>query len=469
MVLPKRCHLMIVGLWLVFMMVITQQNVLAGDLEKSPPSFQFDGRSAVFVDFQSVDLALTFDVGTSKAMGHARVVFEVAEVGLPVFDMIPDAMDIKLNGVSLAPSDLIATKDPDKQTNLRILKSRALPVGRHTMEINYALSQEVFFDQESVAAGFFMSDLVDRQYWEQYAPSNFEFDQYSQVVDLKVTGSAQAHEIFANGTVKVVAFNQWQIVYPPYFTTSSFYFHLVKAGRFFAQRSIFAGVDADIPLTVYGMSATNVSTAMTALRGYLEELEAAYGAFAHASFTAYITETDGGMEYCGATVTSLRALGHETTHSWFARGVMPANGNAGWIDEAIASWRDYGYPRSQNSNRTPKMLGGFSPYRRWTTRDAYSYGAGLISDLDAGAAEANGFGMRSVIRDLYEKFKRQVVMVSLFQQHLEASLGSSMQEFFDRYIYGKNLDHVDTREAIGEQGWGRHPRPFTKGEWIRLR
>ena len=56
---------------------------------------------------------------------------------------------------------------------------------------------------------------------------------------------------------------------------------------------------------------------------FLAELEADYGAYTHDSMTVYIAGR-GGMEHCGATITSMSALGHEITHSWFARGVMPA-------------------------------------------------------------------------------------------------------------------------------------------------
>ena len=69
----------------------------------------------------------------------------------------------------------------------------------------------------------------------------------------------------------------------------------------------------------------------------------------------------GGMEHCGATITSMSALAHEITHSWFARGVMPANGNAGWIDEGTARWRDRGYPTAKGfSVRQPVNLSNYS-------------------------------------------------------------------------------------------------------------
>ena len=97
----------------------------------------------------------------------------------------------------------------------------------------------------------------------------------------------------------------------------------------------------------------------------------------------YATASGGGMEYCGATMSSMRALGHELFHSYFARGVMPANGNAGWIDEAMAVFRDRGYPSaSEPPSGSSVNLGGYSLYRRTTTYSAYTLGADLIGHMN---------------------------------------------------------------------------------------
>jgi hypothetical protein len=211
---------------------------------------------------------------------------------------------------------------------------------------------------------------------------------------------------------------------------------------------------------------------MTNLKKYLAELEGTYGAFAHSTFTAYITDSGGGMEYCGATVTSLGALGHETTHSWFARGMMPANGNAGWIDEAIASWRDDGYPRGNGAPRAPRILGGFSPYRRFTTMDAYSYGADLMADFDGMLANTSLGGLKNMLKETFAGFRRQTITVQMFQTRLEQSLGRSMQQFFDKYVYGNNiLNRIPgaSPEPGYDVDWSRHPRPYTKEEMREIR
>ena len=211
-----------------FLVAVEQAQLLAGDLDKAPPGFQYNEQKAVFVDFKNVDLKLTFDVTTSRAVGRAVIQFEVAETGMPIFDLIPNPKDIKLNGVGIEPSAVVATQDPHKQSMLRIVSTVVDPGVQHDLELSYDISNEVTFTGETVAAGFFMSDLSDRQYWEQYGPTNYEFDQYAQSIDVEIMGANKSHEIIANGSVSQVSASHWHIEYPAYYTSSSFYFHLAR-------------------------------------------------------------------------------------------------------------------------------------------------------------------------------------------------------------------------------------------------
>jgi hypothetical protein len=447
-------------------------NLIAGDLDKAPPKFSYETRNAVFADFSNVQLNLVFDAATGKTAGSATVNFSVAHEGMPIFDLIPKPTRVELDGADVPLGSVFLLKDPDRQSILRAVGVDVSAGQNHVLEIEYQLADEVSYSDGAVAAGFFMSDLTDREYWEQYAPTNYEYDQYQQTVNVEVVGTDRAHELFVNGVVTDLGFNRWQVQYPSYFTSSSFYFHMAAKGRFAVERSTYAGINGVIPLTVYSESQSNVTRGMANLKRYLAELEGTYGAFAHASFTAYITDTGGGMEYCGATITSLGALGHETTHSWFARGVMPANGNAGWIDEAIASWRDDGYPRGNGTVGTPRVLGGFSPYKRYTTRDAYSYGAELMADFDAMLASTRFAGLRNMLKEFFGGFKRQTITTPIFQAQMERALGQNMQQFFDRNVYGKGL--LTRLPGVGvpegwDVDWSSHPRPYTREEWLELR
>ena len=141
------------------------------------------------------------------------------------------------------------------------------------------------------------------------------------------------------------------------------YFHISEKGRFAIERSVYKGLEKDIPVVSYTEKRKTAQEAMQRTLEFLAELEADYGAYTHDSMTVYIAGK-GGMEHCGATITSMSALGHEITHSWFARGVMPANGNAGWIDEGTARWRDNGYPTAKGfTTRTPVNLSSYSPFK----------------------------------------------------------------------------------------------------------
>ena len=75
---------------------------------------------------------------------------------------------------------------------------------------------------------------------------------------------------------------------------------------------------------------------------YINVLESNFGPFPHDSVTIFAKPGAGrgGMEYAGATATTLGSLRHELNHSYFARSAVPVNGNAGWIDEAIAEWEE---------------------------------------------------------------------------------------------------------------------------------
>jgi hypothetical protein len=448
-------------------------TAFAHQLDKAPPSFGYRESQVVAVDIASVEIEYTFDVSSSRATAHAVVTFDADETGYPLIDLVPSPTSVMLNDLALTTSDYPVISAPTGVTSVRVLRSIVDAGTRNVLEVDYALgSNAVTFTSGKVRAGFFMSDLSNRQYFEQYGPANYEFDQVDYKFKVKVVGTQTAHEIFTNGLLTEDAAGEWSIDFPDYFTTSSIYFHLTEAGRYNVQRYVYDGVGAQIPVTVYSTSSSSTRNAVSSSQRIMTELEGTYGAFAHERLVIYITPSGGGMEYGGATMTSSGALGHELTHSWFARGVMPTNANSGWIDEAIASWRDNGYPRASSApNRSPVNLGGFSPYRRHTTQAAYSSGAKLISEFDRMFASQGG--MKAVLRTLFTESQRQTITVQYFKNFLETTTGQDLNSIFNRYVYGlSSLDGVTTQTpelvtlaATNDAGLAsNHPRPFTQSE-----
>jgi hypothetical protein len=344
---------------------------------------------------------------------------------------------------------------------------------RNVLEVDYAINNSVTFDGGRVRAGFFMSDLAagGREFFEQYGPANFEYDQVAYKFHVTVTGTNVTHEIFTNGDVTQIGAGEWTVDFPDYFTTSSPFFHLTETNRFAVQRFTYTGLETQIPVTVYSTSQSRTASAVARTKSVMQELEATYGPFAHDKLVAYVTASGGGMEYGGATMTEYGALGHELTHSWFARGVMPSSGNSGWIDEAIASWRDDGYPRANGRpNRSAVNLGGFSPYRRHTTNAAYDEGARLISEFDYMFAD-NG-GMKPVLRSLFAEHKRTTITVDSFKEFLETASGQDLDAVFNRYVLGQTQignDVTVAPERVSSRQPSHHPRPYTPAEQQRYR
>lgn len=447
--------------------VLSSSIAAAGGLEFAPPAFVRGTSQAVPMDIEKIDLSLTFDAAAKKTMGVATVIFHTAEEGQPFFDLVPAITSAKVDGVELALADVPVVAIPTSDTKVRVI-NRVIPAGNdHELQISYDLSEAITFANGVVTAGFFMDDLASggRKFWELYGPANYEFDQFKQVLHLKITNSDKEHRLFTNAAVSNVAANEWLLDFPDYFTTSSFYLHLVAKNRFVERSGIFHGLEGDIPVLAYAATASNADAGLRDMLKVLAENEQTFGAYAHAQALAYVTPTGGGMEHCGATMTSLWALEHEFTHSWFARGVMPANGNAGWIDEAIASWRDDGYIRaSTGPSGAPHNLGGFSPYRRHTTDAAYTTGRDLIGAFDKQFetfSHEGQMGMRGILRMLFQERKRTTISVDFFKSFIERVTGTDLTSTFNKYVFGQGAA-VDEKAKAPKSS--HHPRPYTKAE-----
>jgi hypothetical protein len=457
----------------------------AGEIDHAPPPFAVGGKNAVPIDFLEASLEIVIDIAAQTALGRSTVRFHQRQPGCPLLDMEPDPVSLILDGQALSPSQLAIVTPPGNQAALRVLDVER-EAGPGNLIIEYPLTaRNLAFGEGGVRLGFFMTDLGTRGYLERYAPANLEFDQTPVRIEIRLAGATAPHRLFSNGAVSATGDNSWTILFPAYFTSSSFFLHLTDRPVEVLTQD-YAGLERAIPVTVYGDDAESVSDAMAQTLGFLAELEGTYGAYAHAAVLVYVVQslTPGvaGMEYCGATMTMIDALGHELTHSWFARGVMPADGNAGWIDEAIARWRDNGYPRQQPApNRPPRQLSGFSPYHRHTPRDSYTFGSLLLSELDFLFASRGG--LRPILSRLYRQFRRQLLTTPAFQEFLEQEGGVDLERTFARFVYGRLEPPVvppverpepspeerilalnEVREAWGITDLAAAPRAFTNEE-----
>lgn len=408
------------------------------NLNQAPENFKKDGSLMVFVDFNTVDVSLVYDITKGSAVATSTITFYQPVEGKPIFDLVPKAMETQINNepVDIKETDLLGT------STVKYI-DRIMSVGMHTLEITNTIEKNVSFQSNYVKSAFWMSDLSDRRYIEQYLPSNLEYDQYKMTIDLQITGTQTDHVLYSNAQVTQLANQHWYLEFRDVYTASSFYMHITRKGLIPELKKDYESIDGRIlPITVY----TDQSTTrfMNLTLEYLKDLEKDYGAFPHDKVVVY-GEGKGGMEHCGATITSLSALGHELIHSYFARGVMPAHGNSGWVDEAIASWFDSDYSNTSRWFLQRSRMAGHSQYKRTTDRDAYSKGKRFLGYLNKVFADEGKKGLKPFLREFFTTRKFKPFKTPEFKAAMEQYYNMDLTKDFDKYIYGaKGVDKSDT-------------------------
>lgn len=421
--------------FLQFMMVFMSFGALAA---QAPKSFPIKEGKAVFIDFKEATYNLNYDLSNQTASVQAKIQFENLEDGMPLFDLVATPTKVLIDGENVTEK-LIYT--PNQETQLRVILKN-LKAGLHDLEVSAPLVNGVRFTETGVSSAFWTSDLSERSFMEAYIPTNLEFDQFKSIYNVEFKNKvAVKQRVFTNGQLTKNSESSYRIEFPEYFNTSSPFFHTAPVGRYPETSFTYKSKDGrDLPVVLYTVNGPEVLEGLKAKTiKVLDELEADYGPFAHPSVTIFNAGA-GGMEYCGATMTDSSALGHELTHSYFARGFMPANGNAGWIDESIASWRDKGYQEISDLGWMSTTMAAHPEYTRITDRAAYSSGARFMGYLNYKFQDKGG--LKTFLAELVEKYKFQPMLTEEFVKHMSDFYGIEMMPTFKKYVYGEGKSNL---------------------------
>jgi hypothetical protein len=432
----------------------------------APPSFTVDGRKVVFGDILKVDSTVVLDVAARKGIVKAVVELEISEKGHPAVELIPRATKVSIDGKDVDPASYRDVRDPANESDLRIIGVELTP-GRHRLELEYDLTKGTRFAGDSVEFIARKSDLSARAMDEQYFPTNLEYDQYPGTITFEIRGTTVKHRVMTNGEASEVD-GKLVVTYPAHYNTASRFLNVINPASFSITEGTYDGVNGPIPITVYTpnnfvdgkypeplggavglpfwQGRRRVLTpdqasdrAMDIAKEALAKHEKDLGPYPHPRLLVRVSG-DGGMEYSGATESSLRALPHELHHQWLARSAQPANGNAGWIDEAAASWHDRGYPSSSQAPGSPRKLSGFPAWHRVTPQAAYSHGASCLAHLDH-VFKPKG-GLRPVLAKFFATYTKQVFTTETFLAFLKEQgqgLTFDFDAFFKAQVYGAGL------------------------------
>jgi hypothetical protein len=402
------------------------------------------------VDVTAIDATLSFDARVRVARAEATMRFTVDDPAAScVFDLRQDIAGAWLDHEPLPAERLARTAD-----GVRVIDTGgSLAAGDHELQLVYDLDVPDVADPlpvgwtsnvPGVVFDLWMSDLHPGRYLESWLPAPLCHDRFQLRIELDLSGSSEAHAVFANG-----AYRHDGVVYPD--TCTSLSPMLVVAPEARVEVIDSGGI------TVCKLAGPEIDldSCHSQIRSYLDHNRETFGDYVFGdTFLAYVWGSARGMEYDGATTSSVGALEHEVFHSWFGRGVKPACANDGWIDEAFTTWYTAGQPRQRqwaepfDWDEPPVLLRPPGAYDRFTPREAYTVGARLF----AGVADVLGGpeGLVEAMAGLYREKAGGFLTTDELEATLSAAVGSShagqVRAAFDRWV------HADRRSPANSEG-----------------
>lgn len=437
-------------------------------IELAPPTFKVGQKTAIFVDFIDAKYTLRYPAdANTKTQVESTITFTNDTSGYPLFDLVPDPTALYLDGEKVTQKliDL-----PGKYSSAMRMVGREVAPGTHTLKITHLRPTTTDFG--GVIDDFFMGDFDDRGLLESYLPANLEFDQVKMHLHIEFAENASQQLIFTNGTVTRNEDGSLDVDYPGYFNNSSIFYHTVTADhqKLLVRQYDYPSIDGRaIPTTLYTLTGEEdtITDGEKTARAAMKELESRFGPFPHPSVTVLLTGAGGGMEYSGATVSSIYALPHELGHSYFGRGIMPANGDVGWLDEALATWSMGPYTPDKLDAKGSNM-GNYSPYYRANNSLGYRHGMNFIEYLDKMLIKQHpkkNITMDTFLKAFTEATAHTTVNNAIFQSALETFHGQNLKTLFDLHVYGTSS--TQTHATI--TAMGSSIDRLTKEQWSEIR
>lgn len=421
------------------------------------------------IDIQNYEWDIHFVPNLKNNNFKAKLTFKAVANGIPYFVMEPSIKSIKLNGVSVKTITLPAPDNHDSHEFIAI-QSPVIADQVYELEIDYIMPRSQF-SWFTNGVGFLtsMTDVTDWHFLNAYAPANFEADQYPMTLKLQIENSdatpVRDHQLFVNGKIVDQSPGKWTVQFPEYYNASSIYLHITANSGIKVNQHVFKGRERDVPITLYSRNSSYLKQASAQILKLFTELESTFGPYQHDTFIAYVDKRSGGMEHCGATYTSVGALDHELLHSWFARGVMPGEGRSGWIDEGIASWRDYGYKRGKfNLEDEATLLSPKDYFRFSSPSNSYSDGREMFSKIHDLTYKLGG--LKPILKEFYMLNRMSLMTTEMFLSFIQSKVAYNLKPFFTHYVYGDNEDSIPKRTHFVDAEYLKYHSPI---DWAEVK
>jgi hypothetical protein len=301
----------------------------------------------------------------------------------------------------------------------------------HTLEIFYQLTLPGLYPRFSTE----VNDIEGRGNEERFPTINTPHELARHILTFRVHSNTPFRCI-GSGFVEKTNFNvqEWTLDTEREVASYTVMFALLpQHDTVFEERNI-NGVDVRVLAFVGGAS---IDWAFDMLEQWLPELEDNLGPFPMPrGLSVFLTSRGGGMEYYGATITSLYALMHEVFHMYFGCSTVNKTYRDSWLDEAINEWYEhsvdpsfYPMPDTYSSN----IVSGRSPAAVGFDRRAYNEGAHIMEAVARELGSRNG--MIAFLRYVHSNYSFSPFTTLDFLAYLEDYSGVDMTDRFLNWVF----------------------------------
>ena len=343
------------------------------------------------IDIDTITATLDWYPASGVVDGTARLDFRMrAGQSRAVFNFTPFATSrtaisrLVLDGRSLGPqsaTDVSIVSVSGTQQKFIELLVPLDPAQPHTLTVDYRLGVPTVYPRFSSE----VNDIRGQGNEAVWPTLNTPHEMARHLLTFRVH-DAQAFRFVGSGQSSFTSsgdVQQWVLDTQRAVSSYSVMFVLLPAADTEYREWLIDGVT----VRALAYAGVNLTETQNRLTSWLPELRRRFGPFpaVHGLSLFLFSDTGGGMEYYGGTVTSLSALRHEVVHSYFGCSVVARTYPDSWYDEAVTAWfeetmRGIGHtalPASYRGN----WVGARSPVSIGFSTLAYTDGASIMQAI----------------------------------------------------------------------------------------
>jgi hypothetical protein len=338
----------------------------------------------------------------------------------------------------------------------------------HELAIGYRLR----YDPDYPMFATQVNDIQGMGNEEIFPTINSPQERMRHLLTLQVDGAA-LYRCLGSGLVTRTgnqAVQEWTLDSEAPVASYGVMFVLAPAADTLCEERSIAGIPVRIAAFAGGAS---IAAAFAELQSWLPQLQAEIAPFPMPrGLSVFLTDGGGGMEYYGATTTSLPALSHEVFHMYFGCSAIARTYRDSWWDEAITSWYDRSYPAylvpipdGYRSN----IVSGRSPIAVGFDTRAYYQGSQIMETL---AQRLGGrAAMTRFLSDVYRAHVWAPFGTMDLAEYFRAYSGTSVRADFIDWFYRGNAAAA-AEDALAPRPVGMKvdltPPPAVRGKYRSL-